>query len=123
MDSEMKLLVEEYYKVFGITPSKRRITRQVQARAAMMSALRQYSTTTAIGELFSMDHSSVVHHTRKHEANMSMWAGYKEFFFVAQKMCRQVFKNKTIQGKIKSVQLEIRRLKSIEKRLTENLNS
>ena len=121
MNSEMKALLTGYYLELGLTPSKTRMKEQVQARAAIMVALREYTTTTAIGKLFGMDHSSVVHHCRKHDDNVLYWKGYAKMFDIAKKHCRTL-RYKSRQAKLKTVRLEINRLKRIEQKLIENLN-
>jgi|DEB0MinimDraft_6_1074348.scaffolds.fasta_scaffold67677_1 hypothetical protein len=121
MNSEMKALLTGYYLELGLTPSKTRMKEQVQARAAIMVALREYTTTTAIGKLFGMDHSSIVHHCRKHDANIMYWDGYAKMFDIAKKHCRML-RYKSRQAKLKTVRLEINRLKRIEQKLIENSN-
>jgi len=121
MNSEMKSLLAGYYLELGLTPSRTRMKEQVQARAAIMVALRQYTTTTAIGKLFDMDHSSVVHHCKKHDANMVYWKGYAKMFEIAKKHCKTL-RYKSRQAKLKTVRLEINRLKRLERNLIENSN-
>jgi|GEM_PF-4344824 hypothetical protein len=121
MNSEMKSLLAGYYLELGLTPSRTRMKEQVQARAAVMVALRQYTTTTAIGKLFDMDHSSVVHHCKKHDANMVYWKGYAKMFEIAKKHCKTL-RYKSRQAKLKTVRLEINRLKRLERNLIENSN-
>ena len=121
MNSEMKTLLAGYYLELGLTPNRTRMKEQVQARAAVMVALRQYTTTTAIGKLFDMDHSSVVHHCKKHDANMVYWKGYAKMFEIAKKHCKTL-RYKSRQAKLKTVRLEINRLKRLERNLIENSN-
>jgi len=121
MNSEMKSLLTGYYLELGLTPNRTRMKEQVQARAAVMVALRQYTTTTAIGKLFDMDHSSVVHHCKKHDVNMVYWKGYAKMFEVAKKHCKTL-RYKSRQAKLKTVRLEINRLKRLERNLIENSN-
>ena len=113
MNSEMKTLLAGYYLELGLTPNRTRMKEQVQARAAIMVALRQHTTTTAIGKLFDMDHSSVVHHCRKHNDNLLYWKGYSKMFDLAKKYCR-VLNYKSKQAKLKTIRLEINRLKRLE---------
>jgi hypothetical protein len=121
MNSEMKALLKGYYLELGLTPSKTRMKEQVQARAAIMVALRDYTTTTVIGKLFGMDHSSIVHHCRKHDENIMYWPGYAKMFKTAKKHCRTLT-NKSREAKLKTIRLEINRLKQIEQELIENSN-
>ena len=60
MKSEMQSILKEYYHVIGVIPDKSRHQEQVKARAAMMTAMRQFKlTATAIANVFGSDHSTV----------------------------------------------------------------
>jgi len=123
MNNELNDIIDAYYNVLGITPNRTRYSEQVQCRAALMSAMRQFETTTSIGKAFNVDHSTVVYHTSKHEANMNSWLGYDRKFDIANKLCNETLRYKTIHGKLKSVQIEIRRLKTIENKLIEHIEN
>lgn len=123
MNNELNDIIDSYYDVLGITPNRTRYSEQVQCRAALMSAMRQFETTMAIGKAFNVDHSTVVYHTNKHEANMNTWLGYDRKFDIANKLCNETLRYKTIHGKLKSVQIEIRRLKTIENKLIEHIEN
>jgi len=121
MKDEIESLIKEYYRVLKITPNKSRKAEQVKARAAMMVALRKYSTTMTIGDVFGVDHSTVVHHSNKHKDNLKFWTGYKSCFITAERMCSVTIKYKTTQAKLKSVRTQISRLQRMENELEETL--
>lgn len=121
MDPEVQSLIEDYYKVLGIKPSKSRKTEQVQARAAIMVALRRHRTTVHLGKVFDCSHCTIVHHCQKHADNMLTWAGYNNKYKVAENMCSMLFKNKSLEGRLKHIQWQIKRLSSVEKSLIETI--
>jgi hypothetical protein len=121
MKDEIESLIKEYYRVLKITPNKSRKAEQVKARAAMMVALRKYSTTMLIADVFGVDHSTVVHHSKKHRDNVRFWTGYKSCFITAERMCSVTMKYKTTQAKLKSVRTQISRLRRMENELQETL--
>lgn len=124
MYNEGKQLLKEYYRVLGITPDRSRKQEQVKARAAMMTAMRQSKlTTTSIAEIFDSDHSTVVHHTGKHEANLVSWNGYEKNYITAIRMCGETLKYKAWQSKLKTVKASIARLKRVQEKLEETINS
>ena len=124
MYNEGKQLLKEYYYVLGITPDRSRKQEQVKARAAMMTAMRQNElTTTAIAEIFNSDHSTVVHHTSKHEANLASWPGYEKNYIAAIRLCGETMKHKAWQSKLKTVKASIARLKRVQEKLEETINS
>ena len=121
MNDEIESLIKEYYRILKITPNKSRKAEQVKARAARMVALRKYSTTMTIGSVFGVDHSTVVHHSKKHRDNLRFWTGYKSCFITAERMCSVTMKYKTTQAKLKSVRTQISRLRRMENELEETL--
>lgn len=121
MDNEIKNLINEYYRVLELTPDKSRKAEQVKARAAIMVALRKYTTATAIGKAFGSDHSTVVHHTKKHKDNLKYWNGYSSCFRTAERLCMVTMRYKTTQAKIKSVRTQIARLKRMENELEQTI--
>lgn len=124
MYNEGKLLLKEYYYVLGITPDRSRKQEQVKARAAMMTAMRQSKlTTTSIAEIFGSDHSTVIHHTSKHEANLASWPGYDKNYIAAIRLCGETLKYKAWQSKLKTVKASIARLKRVQDQLEETINS
>lgn len=121
MKDEIKNLINEYYRVLKIKPDKSRTAEQVKARAAMMVALRKYTTTMNIGQAFGVDHSTVVHHTKKHKENLKFWTGYKSCSITAERLCKLTMKYKSTQAKLKSVRTQISRLRWMENELKETL--
>lgn len=120
MKSEMQSILKEYYHVIGLTPNKSRHQEQVKARAAMMSAMRQFKQTLyAIAEVFDTDHSTVCHHTKKHEANMEHWPGYRDNFIAAARLCNETMKYRAMQSKLKYVNAQLTRLNRMKKDLEE----
>jgi len=119
--SELKLIIDSYYESIRLVQSNTRVKEQVQARAAIMTALRRYKTTIAIADAFGMDHSTVVYHEHNHEANMSSWPGYDDKFFLARRMCNKTLRFKSLEQKLKSIKIEISRLKNLEQRLNEHI--
>ena len=124
MYNEGKQLLKEYYYVLGLTPDRSRKQEQVKARAAMMTAMRQSKlTTTSIAEIFESDHSTVVHHTGKHEANLASWPGYEKNYVTAIRLCGETLKYKAWQSKLKTVKASIARLKRVQEQIEETINS
>lgn len=125
--AEFDILVKEYYITLKLYRDRTRRKEQVQARAALMSALKKYMGVTEIGRLFEMNHATIINHTKKHGFNKVSWPGYEEKYDIASAMCASMFKFKTIQGRIRSVEKEIQRLNRIksvlETQLTNQLKS
>ena len=121
---EARRILKEYYYVLGIKPDRTRRQPQVKARAAMMSAMRHNKmTTTAIAKVFESDHSTVVHHTSKHEANIATWPGYEKNYIAALRLCGETMKYNAWQSKIRHVKASIARLKRIQEKLEEQVKS
>ena len=124
MYNDGKRILTEYYHVLGLTPDRSRKQEQVKARAAMMVAMRQNKlTTTSIAKLFDSDHSTVCHHTRKHEANLATWPGYEKNYITAVRLCGETLRYKAWQSKLHSVKASIARLKSVQRKLEETIKS
>lgn len=122
MSSELKTIIDSYYTAIGISANMSRLQEQVQSRAAIMSAMRRYRTTMEIAKAFGMDHSTVVYHANRHDANMVMWTGYDEKFKIARRICNETLRFKTLNGKLKSIQEEIARLQRMEKKLINHIS-
>lgn len=114
MESD-KMVIDEYYNLLGIVQNNSRKREQVQARAAMMVALKKFKTCSAVGRLFGMDHATVVHHCKNHAGNMATWDGYHEKYDVAEAMCAKNITHRTVQAKLDSIRNEIQRLQEVEK--------
>ena len=122
MLNELKSIMQEYYHIIGLTPDKSRRAEQVKARAAMMSAMRHFNlTTTSIGEVFEADHSTVVHHTAKHDGNMEYWPGYRKNYISAARLCNYTMRTKIIHSKLRYVNAQLTRLNGIKKDLEETI--
>jgi len=124
MKNEIQSIIKEYYHVIGITPNKSRHQEQVKARAAMMSAMRQFKlTTTEIASVFGSDHSTVCYHSSKHESNMDHWPGYRNNFIAAARLCNETMRYKAMQSKLKYVNSQLNRLNRMKKDLEETIQS
>jgi len=121
MNDVKQVLYEEYYASLGITPNNSRKTPQVQSRAALMVAMSHHMTKTSIGKFFGRDHSSIVHHCSKHEANMDSWPGYQERYLLAAKLCDIHIRYTTVEDKIKTIRIQINRLERLAKNLKQEL--
>ena len=120
----MQSIIKEYYHVIGLTPNKSRHQEQVKARAAMMTAMRQFKlTATAIAKVFGSDHSTVSYHCKKHESNMEHWPGYRRYFIAAARMCNATMKSKAMQSKLKYVNAQLTRLNRRKTDLEETMQS
>lgn len=102
-------------------PDRSRLREQVQARAAMMVALRKYKTCALVGRVFDMDHATVIHHEKNHEGNMLSWDGYEEKYRIAESMCDQTIRYKTLEAKLTSIRSEIRRLQRVEEAMMDRV--
>lgn len=120
-DDEVKLIIDEYYKTIGIIRSARRHSYQVKARAAIMVALREDLSLNRIGRLFEMDHASVLHHERKHEANMKYWDGYAENFKIANGLVKAATKRLSYQARLAGVKAQIKYLEKMKETLIEKI--
>jgi len=124
MKNEMQSIIKEYYHVIGITPNTSRHQEQVKARAAMMSAMRQFKlTTTEIARVFGADHSTVCYHSSKHESNLDHWPGYRDNFIAASRLCNETMKYKAIQSRMKYVNSQLARFNRMKKDLEETIQS
>ena len=119
--NDVKVVVDEYYQVLGMHPDRTRQREQVQARAAMMVALKKYKPYTTVGRAFGLDHATVIHHCKNHEGNMVTWDGYEEKYKIAEAMCDRTIKYKTIQAKLQSIRTEIKRLQRMEEAMMEKV--
>tara|TARA_R100001126_G_scaffold101643_2_gene82927 strand:- start:355 stop:741 length:387 start_codon:yes stop_codon:yes gene_type:complete len=124
MKNEMKSIIKEYYHVIGLTPNKSRHQEQVKARAAMMTAMRQFKITTVdIAKVFGSDHSTVCYHTRNHDSNMEHWPGYRSNYIAASRLCNETMKYKAMQHKLKYVNAQLNRLNKMKTLLEETIQS
>lgn len=118
-----KELLKEYYHILKLKPDKSRMADQVKARAAMMMAMRDNGLKLAhIAQVFDIDHTTVVHHTKKHESNLKFWDDYKRRYLIAQGLCGYSIKKKAMKWKIKNLSATISRLSKMKQELEEQLN-
>lgn len=120
---ELKMIIHEYYQVLDMIPDRTRHREQVQARAAMMVALKKYRPYSVVGRAFDLDHATVIHHCKNHEGNMLSWDGYEEKYKVAEAMCDRSIRYKTFQAKLKSIRAEINRLQEMEQAMIDKVES
>ena len=118
-----KELLKLYYHILGLKPNQSRKAEQVKARAAMMTAMRQSGLKLHhIAEIFGSDHSTVVHHTRKHEANIKFWDGYEDKYSIASGLCGVSIRDRAIKWKIRNLNATIKRLSGMKEELEKQLN-
>jgi len=121
MNDEIKRLQEEYYATLDLTPNTSRKAPQVQARAALMVAMAQHMTKTEVGKSFGRDHSTVVHHTGQHEANLFSWDGYEDKYLLAVRLCNTHLRYNSIESKLKTIRIQIKRLEGLAENLKQEL--
>lgn len=84
---EIDSLVNLYYKRIGVEKSnKGREHKDYKPRAAIMVALSDVCTCTAIGRYFGRRHCSVLYAKKRHEMNMQFWEGYADLYYAAKSM-------------------------------------
>ena len=89
-DAILELSTYTGYTIDEITGESRRKD-VIQWRAAVCVSLRAFGyTTEKIGKHLNRDHSSIVHHTQKHESNLRFWEGYSNKY----NTCILVFSDK-----------------------------
>lgn len=116
-------ILTEYYHILKMKPDKSRKSDQVKARAAMMVAMRENGLLLGqIGNLFDVDHTTVVHHVGKHESNLIWWEGYRHKYNVASGLCGHSIRDKATKWKIRNLTATINRLSSIKEKLEKQLN-
>ena len=121
MNDDIKRLQEEYYATLDLTPNTSRKAPQVQARAALMVAMAQHMTKTEVGKSFGKDHSTVIHHQGQHEANLFSWEGYEEKYLLAVRLCNVHLRYNSIEDKIKTIRIQIKRLEGLAENLKQEL--
>ena len=121
MNDDIKRLQEEYYATLDLTPNTSRKAPQVQSRAALMVAMAQHMTKTEAGKSFDRDHSTVVHHSRHHEANLFSWDGYEDKYLLAVRLCNMHLRYNSIEDKLKTIRIQIKRLEGLAENLKQEL--
>lgn len=115
-------VIDDYYTSIGIEPNyNTRISEQSQSRAAMMCALEDTMSASAIGRIFGKDHATVLHHKKKHEGNMGCWDGYSNKYEIARSMVNVNLRSRTVQSQIKIIESEITRLNEAASKLKESI--
>lgn len=74
---------EKFYQTTGYIDSESREQEVVKPRAALTCALSCHFTITSISNAFNQNHTTLIYHRRKHEANMEHWQGYKQLFEIS----------------------------------------
>lgn len=84
---EIDSLVNLYYKRIGAEKTaKGRDHRNYKPRAAIMVALSDVCTATAIGRYFGRCHCSVLYAKKRHDTNLQFWDGYADMYYAAKSM-------------------------------------
>jgi len=122
LKEQVEQVVADYYESIGIEPDyTTRKSEQTQSRAAMMCALRDTLTASAIGRLFSKNHATVLHHRKAHEGNIDCWNGYNHKYEIARSMVNVNLRSKTVQSQINRIENEIKRLNESSEKLKNSI--
>jgi hypothetical protein len=123
MNSEFKSLFKEYYDILGFEYNKSRVTKQVQARAAIMTEMSKYIGANATAKAMKSDHATVCYHKKRHKENLKYWVGYAKMHDIAKTICSVYFSQQEIEDKIKTIEVQIKKLQDKKTFLQEKLNS
>jgi len=119
---QVELVISDYYESIGIKPDyTTRKSEQSQSRAAMMCALRDTLTASAIGRLFGKDHATVLHHKKAHDGNLESWHGYAHKYEIARSMVNVNLRSRTVQSQINRIESEIKRLNESAEKLKKSI--
>jgi len=119
---QVKQVVDDYYNSIGVEPNyNTRKAEQAQSRAAIMCALRDTLSATAIAKIFGKHHATVLHHKKSHEANISCWEGYNHKYEIARSMVNVNLRSKTVQSQINRIESEIQRLNESAEKLKNSI--
>jgi len=88
------------YNALGIKRSKRRKTKDAQARAAIGASMNKHFSQMDIGKSLFVDRSNISHYAKKHKQNLSFWPGYKHIFNTVDSIVTEQCKNENIQDEI-----------------------
>ena len=86
MENRLSTMVVEMIKhIFenheiDVTKTKRRFEPIVISRAALFNACRGLMTSTQLGKYFGMNHATILHHQKNHDA-LLMMAHYRQLYF------------------------------------------
>lgn len=122
LKEQIEQVISDYYESIGIEPNyTTRKSEQAQSRAAMMCALRDTLTATAIGKLFGKDHATVLHHRKAHEGNIESWNGYIHKYEIARSMVNVNLRSRTVLSQINRIEGEIERLNESAEKLKKSI--
>lgn len=122
LKEQIEQVISDYYESIGIEPNyTTRKSDQAQSRAAMMCALRDTLTATAIGKLFGKDHATVLHHRKAHEGNIESWNGYIHKYEIARSMVNVNLRSRTVLSQINRIEGEIKRLNESAEKLKKSI--
>ena len=117
---KIEIIIDQYYRLIGLErDDKTRHREHVQARAAMLTALKKHMPFSAAGKFFGKDHSSVIYHYYNHDANMEYWPGYASRFKDAERLVRLGLEMKDTQARIRVIDREISKLQTAKESLLE----
>ena len=80
---DVSIVLKEYYETIGIIPRNTRELDQVDARSAMMVAMRKYMTLHQIGRIFGKNHATIHHAVKNHEQNHNWSEMYRYYHSIA----------------------------------------
>ena len=122
LKEQIEQVISDYYESIGIEPNYTTWkSEQAQSRAAMMCALRDTLTATAIGKLFGKDHATVLHHRKAHEGNIESWNGYIHKYEIARSMVNVNLRSRTVLSQINRIEGEIKRLNESAEKLKKSI--
>jgi len=122
LKEQVEEVIAEYYVSIGVEPDYfTRKSEQAQSRAAMMCALSDSMTASAISRIFKKHHATVLHHRKSHEANVACWDGYNDKYEIARSMVNVNLRSKTIQSQLDRIEKEIGRLNEISNKLKKSI--
>ena len=76
---EMVDFILQHHEI-DVTKTKRRYEPVVMSRAALFNACRGFLSSTQLGKFFSMNHATVLHHQKNHDA-LLMVQYYRQLYF------------------------------------------
>ena len=124
MELKVQKMLSEYYKELNLIPrNNSRLAYQVQPRAAMMVAMTKEMPVVNVARSFGMNHATVLHHKRKHKANLEYWVGYKDNYDLARSLCDTWLKREKIQSAISRVNRRIKTLQGVAEQLNQRLTN
>ena len=124
MELKVQKMLSEYYKELNLIPrNNSRLAYQVQPRAAMMVAMTKEMPVVNVSRSFGMNHATVLHHKRKHKANLEHWVGYKDNYDLARSLCDTWLKREKIESAISRVNRRIKTLQSVAEQLNQRLTN